>query len=274
MNLSIKISRLSNFLFFTQQKGKHLDSKVEVSFYGEDEKNIWNQIKKSTNKQNVKQIKKDLIALKPDFSSHWAKSSKQLFLWKKYFQNNQRLFQQVILEIKKLSGVKNFLVSKIPIYLISNSSNKYKEIEAWFSWTPKESFIVVEIPSDIKVPDNFFPLSVLAHEFFHLMLRKNKNLFLKIDEIARQNEKLFTKLSEGMPSRLFLEELLISSFIPEGFLSEIIFHTKVVNVAQPKYFLAWRKFVAYKSYQIAKHYTDNQRPIDEKYLRDLVDIIK
>ena len=274
MNLPIKISHLSNFLFFAKQKDKYFDSKIGISFYGNDEKDIWKQIEKSTGRQNAKRIKKDLTALKLAFSLHWAKSSQQLLLWKNYFQNNQRLFRQVIIEIKKLSGAKKFSVSKIPIYLISNPSNKYKEIEAWFSWTPKESFIVVEIPSDIKVPNNFFPLSVLVHEFFHLMLRKNKNLFSKIDEIAKQNEKLFTKLSEGMPSRLFLEELLISSFIPEGYLSEEFFHTKIVSVTKPKYLLARRKFVAYKLYQIAKQYTDNQKPINEKYLKDLVDIIK
>jgi len=125
------------------------------------------------------------------------------------------------------------------------------------------------------VPNNFFPLAVLAHEFFHLMLRKNKNLFLKITKITQKNEKLFTKLSKEIPSRIFLEELLISSFIPEGYLSEKYFNTKVVSrISKPKDLLSWRKFIAFKLYQIAKKYTDNIRQIDENYLKDLILIIK
>ena len=188
MHLSIKISRLSNLLFFAQKTNKYnlvkfdlqkylADKNINLSFYGKDENKIWKQIEKSIGKQNTKQIKKAIIPLKFDFSSHWSKISKHLLLWKQYFQNNQSIFQQAILELKKLSGIKYSTISKIPIYLISDPVSNDKEINAWFSWTPKENFIVVEIPLGLKAPNNFFPLAVLAHEFFHLMLRKNKNLF-------------------------------------------------------------------------------------------------
>ena len=286
MYLSIKISRLSNLLFFAQKTNKYnlvkfdlqkylADENINLSFYGKNENKIWKQIKKSIGKQNTKQIKKAIIPLKFDFSSHWSKISKHLLLWKQYFQNNQSIFQQAILELKKLSGIKYSTISKIPIYLISDPVSNDKEINAWFSWTPKENFIVVEIPLGLKAPNNFFPLAVLAHEFFHLMLRKNKNLFLKITNIARENDKLFTKLAGGMPNRIFLEELLISSFIPEGYLSEKCFNTKIIShTSKPKDLLGWRKFVAFKLYQATKKYINDTRQIDENYLRDLMGIIK
>ena len=107
------------------------------------------------------------------------------------------------------------------------------------------------------------------------MLRKNKNLFFKIANIAKENDKLFTKLAEGMPNRIFLEELLISSFIPEGYLSEKYFNTKVVScISRPKDLLGWRKFVAFKLYQVAKKYINNTQQIDENYLKDLIGIIE
>jgi hypothetical protein len=202
-------------------------------------------------------------------------ASKCLLLWKKYFQNNQSLFQRAILDVKKISGVKYFTISKIPIYLVSDPVSNSKEIDAWFSWTPKKSFITFEIPHGLKTPDNFFPVSILTHEFFHLMLRRNKNLFSKISKITEKNKKLFTKLSKGMPNRIFLEELLISSFIPEGFLSEKYFNTKAITrISKPKDLLGWRRFVAFKLHQTAKKYIDNTRQIDEEYLKDLVEIIK
>jgi hypothetical protein len=286
MYLSIKISRLSNLLFFAQKTNradlikfdlqKYLsDEKFNLSFYGRSEDKIWRQIEKIIGKECAKEIKKSFIPLNAVFDSHWRKAFNHLFLWKQYFQNNQSLFQQVILELKKLSGIKNFTISKIPIYLISDPTSNDKEINAWFSWAPKENFIVVEIPFGLKAPNNFFPLAVLAHEFFHLMLRENKNLFLKIANITKENDKLFTKLAEGMPSRIFLEELLISSFIPEGYLSEKYFNTKVASpVSKPKDLLRWRKFVAFELYQTAKKYVNSNRQIDESYLKDLIGVVK
>lgn len=286
MHLSIKISRLSNLLFFASKIDKAdlvksdlqkylLDEGVDLSFYGKSEDKIWRQIEKIIGKENTKEIKKSVVSLEQIFAPHWRKASKHLLLWKQYFQNNQFLFQQALIELKKINGIKHFAIPKIPIYFVSSSANNDKEINAWFSCTPKESFIVVEIPLGLKVPNNFFPLAVLAHELFHLMLRENKNLFLKIANIAEENDKLFTKLAEGMPNRIFLEELLISSFIPEGYLSEKYFNTKVISyISRPKDLLRWRKFVAFKLYQTAKKYINDARQIDENYLKDLIRVIK
>ncbi len=286
MHLPIIISRFSNLLFFIQKTNKHnsikfdlqkylSDEEFNLSFYGKSENKIWRQIEKVIGKENAKKIKKSIVPLDRVFVPHWCKTSKNLLLWKRYFQNNQLLFQQTILEVRKLSGIKHFTVSKIPIYLISHPTSNNKEINAWFSWTPKESFIVVEIPPNLKTQNNLFPVSILVHEFFHLMLRENKNLFLKITKIVKGNEKLFTKLGEGMPNRIFLEELLISSFIPEGYLSEKYFNIKVISyISKPKNLLMWRKFIASKLYQTAKKYINDAQQIDEKYLKNLIEIIK
>ncbi|MDO8443415.1 MAG: hypothetical protein Q7S78_00190 [Candidatus Azambacteria bacterium] len=175
--------------------------------------------------------------------------------------------------MKKLIGIANFTISKIPIYLVPDANSKDKEISASFSWTPKKSFINIEIPLGLEVPNGFFPISILAHEFFHLMLRKNKSLFLEIEKITQENEKLFVRLSKGMPSRMFLEELLVSSFIPEGYLSEKYLNTKSpVAISNPKDLLSWRKLVAFKSREMAKNYIDNIQQIDKKYLEHIVDI--
>lgn len=288
MHLLLIISRLSNLLFFTEKTNqrdlvkfnlqKYLaDERLSLFYYGKSENKIWEQIEKSIGKQNTKQFRKTVASLEFIFTPYWRRAFEHLFLWKKYFQNNQSLLQQIISDIEKLSGVEKFNIYKIPIYLISDPLSKNKEINARFSWTPKESFIIVEIPFGLKVPDNFPPLSVLVHEFFHLMLRKNKSLFSKISKITEENKKILTKLSESMPSRIFLEELLISSFIPEGYLSEKYFNTKVIrNISRPKEkdLLMWRKFVASKLYQTAKKYINSVLRIDERYLRELIDIIK
>jgi len=286
MCLSIKTSRLFNFLFFIQKENKtnlinfdlqkYLSNEnFDLLYYKQNKNKICEQIKRSIGKQKAKQFQKIITSLKLVFTIYWRKEFKYLLFWKKYFQSNQSLFQRIISDIKKLSGIKHFKVSKISIYLISDPAHNNEEIHAWFSWSPEKSFIVVEISTGFKPPNNLLPVSILTHEFFHLILRENKNLFSKISEIAEQNKNLFTKLSSGVPNRIFLEELLISSFIPEGYLNEKYFHTKVTtHVVKPKNLLAWRKFVAYKLCQITKKYINNNQQIDDKYLKDLTEVIK
>ncbi len=287
MHLSIIISRFSNLLVFVQKTDKHnlvkfdlqkylTDKNFNLSFYEKSENKIWRQIEKSIGEENTKQIKKSIVLLKPAFALYWRKTSKHLLLWKRYFQNNQPLFQQIVFKVKKLSGIKHFKVFKIPIYLISDPISKDKEINARFSWTPKKSFIVIGIPLRLKVPNNFFPVSVLIHEFFHLILRENKNLIFEINKVAEEDTILLTKLSkEHMLNRMFLEELLISSFIPEGYISEKYFGIKVdVLTSKPKDLLEWRRFIAFKMQNTAKKYINDARQIDKNYLRHIIEIIK
>ena len=107
------------------------------------------------------------------------------------------------------------------------------------------------------------------------MIRKNKKLFLKIDEISKKNEKILLSKSDGMPRKMFLEELIVSSFIPEGYLYEKVFYTKVFPCTiKPKSLLDWRKFIAFYSRDISKDYVDNTQVIDDRYIKNLVKIIK
>lgn len=136
MRLPIIISRFSNLLFFIQKINqdrlgdfdlqKHLDDNVDTSFYGKNESEIWKQISESIGRQNTEQFKKAIVPIKPIFTSHWEKASKNLLSWKQYFQGNGELFEQVIFDIKNLSGVKNFSLSRIPIYLVSDPKSNDK----------------------------------------------------------------------------------------------------------------------------------------------------
>jgi len=88
---------------------------------------------------------------------------------------------------------------------------------------------------------------------FFINAEKDK-IYFKITKVVKENEKLFTELAEGMPNRIFLEELLISSFIPEGYLGEKYFNMKVASyTSKPKDLLEWRRFVAFKLYQKTKN---------------------
>lgn len=280
------IPRFSNLLFFAQRmdrrdKGKHniqkylLGEHIDVLFCGKSEKEILGQLSKSMGKQNADNLKSSLSPLRQTFATRWDTTFRQLILWKKYFQKNTALFSQTVSEIKKLNGVKNFALSRTPIYLISVPPDENKEINAWFSWTPTKSFIVVEIPEGLPVTDNLFHMSVLGHEFFHLIIRRNTKLFSKIDTIAQKDKTLLVRLSDGMPPRLFFEELLISSFLPEGYLGEKNFHAKPTTyTSNPKDLLTWRRSIARTLRERSKNYINDGKVIGDEYLEGIIRALK
>lgn len=283
--LKIIISKTSNFLSFYQKnnlsdntiKNYIYNKNIDLLFYDKNKKEL-EKIREvfGDNKEYI-QFKKELAMFKKDFNVFWAESSKDLSLWKNYFESKFCLFNEIINDIKNLCGVKHFLFSKIPVFLISYPCADYEEIKAWFSWTQKESFIVVEIPFGYKMFESPFPLSVLIHEFFHLLLRENIDLINQIKEKAeKKSELLKNKLNENMSNKMFLEELLISSFIPEGYLNEKYFNIEVINynMLESKSLLSWRKFVAYKMKNMAKNYIDNKNQIDDEYLQKIISIVK
>ncbi len=286
--MNIIISYFSNLLLFAERVGKNPiavigsqkrknGGSVDLLFYEKDKNKILSNIRKEMGQGKTGEIKNGITLLEPKFAPHWIKISKHLHLWEKYYRNNKLAFQNIISDIKKLSGTKNFTLSKTDIYFVSDPLSKYNDINAWFSWTPKESFMVVEISPNFNVSKDYFPIGILAHEFFHLILRADKRLMLQIDKISKKNTGLLSRLSKGLiPNRMFLEELLVSSFIPEGYLSEKYLHIKTTsnNPSKPGNLLAWRRLVASQMRDTVKKYMDDDKKIDERYLKLLVEVIK
>ena len=96
-----------------------------------------------------------------------------------------------------------------------------------------------------------------------------------IIELDENSELLKSVLNENISNKMLVEELLISSFIPEGYLNEKHLDIKVaVCNSRPRNLLNWRKLIAIKLYNTEKEYINNMRRIDEKYLKKLVNFIK
>lgn len=275
--MPITISRFLNHLFFLKKTNglDWLSEDADVFFYGKNKKKIWEKIRKTIGKQNTAKIQKSLIASQLAFSSRWSIASENLSAWRAYFQNNRTKLQEIISDIKVLSGTEQFALSESRIYLITDPCSNDKEINAWFSWMPDENFIVVEIPESLKPPQNLFPVGVLAHEYFHLIIRKNKKLFIWMRKHAEKNKTLPAKLSQQISNQMFLEELLISSFIPEGYLHEKHFHAKITPCLKKlDSLLSWRRYIAHQLHETARKYVDGAKQIDERYLSNLVEAIR
>ena len=290
MKLPIVISRLSNLSFFIQKIHRKKynsgefnlqeylsDREIGFLFYGKDEDEIWNKVNKYKTKKDLSKIKESVADFEAGFSIYWNTKSKNLLSWERYFQNNRKVFWEIINNIQKITNVKDFPFSETSIYLVSDPTSNAECINAWVSCTPTENFVVVEIPSTLKTPNDLFPIGILSHEFLHVILRRNKKIMIQIQEIAEKNAELFKAIPERyLSTKMIFEELLVSSFLPEGYLREIHLNMKISNydLSAINDFIEWRRAIAANSRSIAKEYTENELQIDEKYLITILSFVK
>lgn len=186
---------------------------------------------------------------------------------------NSTTLSILIDKIFLLCGIRSF-ANPIPVYLIRKKTNQ--EVFAWFSWTPQKSFITIEFNKSNKI-NNQFLLLILAHELFHLILRKNKKLIQKITEYAKSNKSTLQTIKENqLLPRIVLEELIISSFIPEGCLSKKTFRKYIKTISEFLYndLIDWRRYIAYKMRTNAQAHVKSKKTIDDKYIKKIIELIK
>jgi hypothetical protein len=72
-----------------------------------------------------------------------------------------------------------------------------------------------------------------------------------------------------------LEELLVSSFVPEGYLKEKYFNlvVKPINPKNLSNFVSARQYAGYKMKELAKSYMETEKLIDVGYLEILLNDI-
>jgi len=189
-------------------------------------------------------------------------------------KQNWGLLESIIVDMCSLCNISSFS-DRLPINLIYGKNNE--DIFAWFSWTPQDSAITIEFNKSLKVEKEFL-IMVLAHEIFHLMLRKNKKLMQKISEHSKSNKSILIKIKEqGLSFKMILEELIVSSFIPEGYLSKKYFNKsikKVSNKFSQNDLIDWRRYMAYKMRGYAQLYSNKKNTIDNAYIDKIINLIK
>lgn len=181
--------------------------------------------------------------------------------------------------IDKLTGVTKGSVfhQKIPVHLVMSSKSQKDQV-GWFSILDGQADLVLECSGVAKTQQSFLELIIL-HEYFHLALRQNEKLFAYIRDHAKMPSQVLRLMAKELLPSQVIEELLISSFVPEGYLGALV-GKKMVGVASSIKknnaisFVLARRFFAYKLRLLAKDYIEKNKPIDDNYLRSLTELIK
>lgn len=211
------------------------------------------------------------------FSVLWQQEEPKLIALRQHLFNKKNVIERTMRIVHHLTGARMFSAySTIPIYLTISSSRK-KDVVGWFSRFNNKTDLVLEC-SGLSADNYLEPIFV--HELFHYAVGKSTSLKHDIETTARQEQKALVAISDGMPPILALEELLLSSFVPEGYLSQLFFGTRITPIRRIETgknndsFSSARTYCAYQLRKMAQTYISNKRQIDKKYLLSLIAAIK
>lgn len=188
--------------------------------------------------------------------------------------SNVKKVNAIMKKIYSLSNYKNDFDTKLTIVL------KPSRIDRLEGWVESEKRIVLKCSGWKDLNEIVF--LTIPHELFHLAIQRNKKLSLVIKKMANSNYQKLSKINiHNWKIHLVLEELLISSFIPEGYLSEKFSkidvqkkNKKIIKSQKADPFLKERHKIAFKMFPLAKKYVENSKPIDEDYLINIINNIK
>ena len=273
-NERTQIAKFSNVLFDVDF---NLIEAYFVTYRGDK---LQAALKKSMSTPAVYTIKKIIKNFQQRFDSLWKQEEPRLKKIRKYFISQSRKLGSDLMVINRLAGddLTASTYNDMPIHLVI-SSERSRDAVGWFSSLGNRTDLVLECSGTPDKSYNFLN-AILLHELFHVVLRKNRKIMNQIAKISRENSKLLGALSRDIKPSLILEELVISSFIPEGFLGTRYTNSSIKRTSSIGErgglisFVSARKFCAYQLRKIAEEYVKTLRAIDERYLLLVISAIK
>ncbi len=240
-------------------------------------KKTWQMIRKMMTKNQTEKLKSVFRVFRPKFNAIWQKRRIDFLKLKRAILRKKSKIEQAAQIIDYLCNISpKKSLSSITIKLLFSQGKN--DIQAW------------AYRNAIAIEGSSFPLKniddlingILLHEYFHLALNRNTDIKNKIVSLAKIHRQSLLKLKiPEWPTHVILEEALVSSFIPEGYLSKELSQKNIkkdalqqINRKNIERLLKMRYFCALKMYNLAKEYTDSQKSIDSKYLTTLVNVLK
>ncbi len=251
---------------------------LEPIFLFKDPKKVWPILLKEIGKAKANKIQSIFKVFEDRFNKIWGKEKEKLERIKKDFINKESQISNNLKIIQKLCRLrKQRLPKKIEVKLLLSSSSK-EDCQGW-SFNEK---IVLECSGWPIEKTNYLINNIFLHECFHILFKKNKKLFSVFKSIINKNRRLLrgTKFAKWTPEIVF-EEILISSFLPEGYLSEKNLGINSRASARKELlkenadnFSKLRNFCALYLYNLAKEYCDKNKPLDKFYLEKAIECLK
>jgi hypothetical protein len=221
---------------------------------------------KKIGKKKTSEIREILEYFHVRFYKLWPTEKAKLERMRKMLMREKIGEKSTVKSIMRLCGVKKIKDEQIFCYL-NMSASSVPDCNGWTS----DNVIVLECSGWPMRQFREIHREIIPHELFHILLRDNKRLLQNVRRIAAANESPLSKINfEHWSSRMVFEEIVISSFIPEGYL----IHARPNRPkGKPRDFQSVRKRFAYLLRAQAMQYVTSQKAIDPHYLNGVMDQI-
>ena len=227
----------------------------------------WKIVTKKIGSQKAEELNDTLDHFNARFQEVWKTEKPKLERLRKRFIQKDIAATPTVQNITSLCGIKGKSAQRITC-LLGMSASSVPDCNGWTSGNN----IILECSGWPAKRMKEIHQEVIPHELFHILLRSNSRLLKNLRELAAENEPSLAKINfEGYPSRMAFEEIILSSFIPEGYL----IHRKIEILGKkPKDFQMVRRQFAYLLRDEAKKYVIAGKPIDRAYLERAMEEIK
>lgn len=252
-------------LRYGYEKNKYLG----ISFFSVPEKNIWVKVKNHLRPKEYDTMRWVFKIFNPRFKKIWPQEKRQLKIIRKILKSQTEkitsLFLEDICNLFKIDK-KYFLKKHLAVFLLISKKDSIG------GGANLKGFSITIECSGWDYNNKKRIILFIYHELIHILLKNSKYY----NELIRKYLAL-----KGITDKNIFElfnELVISSFIPEGYLSEKYFNKDIQKIALKKIAEAEKNrdflknlsslkyFIAYHLYPWAKKYISQKKRIDLFYM--------
>ena len=256
-----------------------------IPFITNSDEIVWEKVKNWAGESEYDRLRKIFLVFEPRFEKIWQSEKAKLANWKNAL--TKELTEQKYQDLEK--DLETFFNQKpqfrnIDVYLLISATGS----GGGANIGPER--VTLECTA---LPTNQIPrvLGGLYHEVTHLTFEYGyyQNLlrgFLALIEDGFSEKHAFFGSGRGL--RVIINEAVMSSLLPEGYLASKylnrdVFHNaeKILgknfeNIAKDREcdFRSYRLFVAAKLFPLVKDYIENKKPVDERYLQSVWEVFE
>ena len=241
---------------------------IELFFIFEKESEIKKKLKHVLSREDLGCIFYILSCFENRFNVIWENIEKKL-LWTKE-RIEKKNIDPVIVDIFSLCDINKKDRLKVDINLLISG---FSDLHGWVSG----SDIAMECSGWRKKDINELINTIMPHEFFHILISKNKKIKKEISMMVTKEKERINNVNKnfGLSNQMFLEELVLSSFIPEGYLLEKYSKININknykdNINSKDKLRVLRLYIADKMRDVAKEYVEDNKVIDKNYIEKII----
>ena len=254
----------------------HAPGSLEFIFLTNQPKNTWLQAQEMIGGVKTNELKKIFSLFENRFKKIWTVEENKLKIIARLFYKQNQKINKNVLTIMQLCGLrKRFAPKNINLTMLLNAGSE--EGQGW-SWTNQ---IILECSNWPKERINYLINCIFLHELFHFLIKKNTTIATAIKKESKKIQKYLSKDLELWQPEIILEDALVSSFLPEGYLAKKFCGIdsqkeakKELNKKSVDDFTKLRNRVALGMHKTAKAYIENDKNIDNVYIKETIEQIK